>query len=414
MTKSNHSLLELSTAALIGAAGGACLVWIWGIREKSPTTKRNNSPSSSDPETNYAIGHQLIWQNISGALNAAMIYTGDRLKLYTSIKQLCEKENTVTAASLAEYTGLSQRWLREWLAQQAGMGVLLLQPGNGDSDQELVYRFPWATSEVLANPESDQYDISLVQMVPCLVSRAKTMLPEAFRTGIGRPYDDPDIAEAIDRHHTLHVRSVFIPHVLPLSLEGETLRRLEAGCTVSDLGCGAGTLIFSLAKAFPKSVFHGFEISTVALEKAAINLRRERLTNVFFHDANETGESLGDYQGFFDVSLIYDVLHDCTQPQDLIGQVHRSLKKDGVFIFADIPSKPTVRENLQSPMGSTMYAVSTCLCMSCALSEEGGAGLGTLGFSIPLAKDMLHKGGFKYCDVLFENETTRWFEAEPM
>jgi hypothetical protein len=83
--------------------------------------------------------------------------------------------------------GYNQRWLREWLAQQAGMKVIRLLPGTGDDDASLHYRLPAATAEVLADPESKEYDISMIQMVPALVNRAKTMLPEAFVTGMGGP-----------------------------------------------------------------------------------------------------------------------------------------------------------------------------------------------------------------------------------
>jgi hypothetical protein len=47
--------------------------------------------------------------------------------------------------------------------------------------------------------------------------------------------------------------------------------------------------------------------------------------------------------------------------------------------------------------------------MSCALSVEGGAGLGTLGFSLPVANKLLKAGGFEKVDVLFEKDNARWF-----
>ena len=176
----------------VGAAAGALLATWFHRRQRRP---------SVDPETNPSIGHDLVWKNIGGAMNSAMLYTGDRLGLYAVLREACNEspESFVTAVTLAKLTGLNQRWLREWLANQAAMGVLKLLPGDGNDDNDLHYRLPSATAEVLANPESKEYDISLIQMVPTLVNRAKTMLPEAFSTGIGRPYDDPEISEAIDR-----------------------------------------------------------------------------------------------------------------------------------------------------------------------------------------------------------------------
>ena len=63
-----------------------------------------------------------------------------------------------------------------------------------------------------------------------------------------------------------------------------------------------------------------------------------------------------------------------------------------------------VRNNLRrNPTAKAMFAFSVCLCMSCALSEEGGAGLGTLGFSKAVANEMLGAGGFGRVRVLLEH-----------
>jgi hypothetical protein len=43
------------------------------------------------------------------------------------------------------------------------------------------------------------------------------------------------------------------------------------------------------------------------------------------------------------------------------------------------------------------------------LSTTDGAGLGTLGFSVPVAEKMLTAGGFTNIDVILENSNARWF-----
>jgi SAM-dependent methyltransferase len=402
-----------TAALLVGAVGGAAFTMA------SSHIIRRRRKRSDDPETSHAQAHSLVWKSIGGAMNAAMLYVGDRLQLYKALAELCSSSSSsfTTAIELAEHTGLNRRWLREWLAQQAAMGVVQLLPGEGDDDASLRYRLPSATAEVLANPDSPEYDISMIQAVPSLVNRAKTMLPEAFRTGIGLPYDESDVAEAIDRQHLNAVRNLILPVLLP-KIDGDLVERLERGCKVADLGCGAGVLLIQLAQAFPKSSFHGFEISEVALDKAAHNVASARLTNVYLHNANDAGEALGDVQwkDTFDVVFIYDVLHDSTDPANLVCQVLSALKpKSGRFILGDIPSKPTVRENLAEMRNpNDKYGFSICLCMSCALSEPGGAGLGTLGFSVPVAKKMLRENGFPHCEVVLEDtkHNIRWFLAK--
>jgi 2-polyprenyl-3-methyl-5-hydroxy-6-metoxy-1,4-benzoquinol methylase len=339
-----------------------------------------------------------------------MLYIGDKLDLYAVLRGCCGSgdKSYVTAVQLAEQTGLNQRWLREWLAQQAAMGVLLLLPGEGDDDESLHYRIPKATAEVLANPDSKQYDISMIQCVPSMVNRAKTMLPEAFRTGIGRPYDEHDVAEGIDRHHHIHIRDVFLPEVLPKAGDGRVEQLLKEGIKVADLGCGAGNLCIALAQKFPNSTFHGYEVSQEALSIAAHNVARSKLRNVFLHDASE--DSLGKHSDEYDLVTTFDVLHDAPNPDELIAQTRNALKETGVWLLADIPSKPTLRDNVMSmPTAGIYYSFSACLCMACSLSTEGGLGLGTLGFSIPVAEKMLREGGFRNVKVLLEQGNARWF-----
>lgn len=46
------------------------------------------------------------------------------------------------APELSEKTGLHQCWLRKWLTQQAGMGVLRLLPGKADDDDFYNIGYP--------------------------------------------------------------------------------------------------------------------------------------------------------------------------------------------------------------------------------------------------------------------------------
>lgn len=364
-----------------------------------------------DPETDYVGAHAKVWGAIGGAMQASQLYVGDRLKLYSVLREACsEPRSSVTAIELAELTGYKQRWLREWLAQQASAGILTLLPGTGSDDADLHYRLPRALAEVLANPDSKEYDINMIKIVPPLVQRAKTMLPGAFETGIGRPYDDPEVTEAVDGNHQVEIRDVVIPKVIPMADNGNAFRALTGGCKVADLGCGAGNLLFAMAEAFPNSTFHGYEVSQVALASAAAKLSKLRYKNVRFVDAND--DPLGSHKAEYDVITTFDVLHDATHPAELIRQVRNALKPGGVWILCDIKGLDNLRANIEhNPAASTLFAFSTCLCMSSSMSTSDGAGLGTLGLTIPVAKKMLIDGGFSSVKVLLEHNRSRWFEV---
>ena len=124
--------------------------------------------------------------------------------------------------------------------------------------------------------------------------------------------------------------------------------------------------------------------------------------------------ALSDFVQHFDVALTYDVLHDSTQPANLIAQVKTALQpQKGVWLLADLPAQESVRANLAHVRApDTYYGFSMCLCMSCGLSEPNGAGLGTLGFSIPVSRKLLTQGGFRDIQVLLEEDNARWFQVQ--
>ena len=42
-----------------------------------------------DIEKDYGYGHRLVWNDIVGAVNSAMMYEGDKLGLYVTLHELC-------------------------------------------------------------------------------------------------------------------------------------------------------------------------------------------------------------------------------------------------------------------------------------------------------------------------------------
>ena len=360
MMSSNPTSSTLQTASLaLGSALGGALLYSLFRGDLVSFFHSSQSKTETDPETDPSVAQNLVWSCIGGSLQANMMYIGDKLGLYKHLMEGChEPGSSMTATQLAKITGFNQRWLREWLAQQAAMGVLQLLPGTGDDDDSLQYRIPRATAQVMADPDSPDYDISMIALMPTLAQRARTMVPEAFETGIGRPYDDEEVSLGIDRHHAIYIRDVFLPKLLPLADNAVSL--LQEGCQVADLGCGGGNLLIALAEAFPKSKFHGYEVSQQALTVAALRVAEARLSNIVLHDANV--DPLGGHVAEYDIITTYDVLHDAPNPTELTAQVKRAIKpNNGLWILGDIPCENTVRENITCmPTARNMYAFSTC------------------------------------------------------
>lgn len=115
------------------------------------------------------------------------------------------------------------------------------------------------------------------------------------------------------------------------------------------------------------------------------------LTNVEVSQAR--GEDFPQ-DGAYDLIITFDCIHDMTDPQRVINAIRGGIKNDGTWFIKDIRSKPRFEDNLRNPMLAMMYGFSLFACMSSAMSEPGGAGLGTLGFNPEIAERMSRAAGF--------------------
>lgn len=322
----------------------------------------------------------LLGGYTTGALVAAMMSVGVRLGLYEALRGA----GPSTSDTLAQATGYQERWLREWLRGQAAAGVLEYE-GDGK------FALPTASAALLADPTSLVSMEAMVASIPdrlALVPRVE----ESFRTGLGFSVDDRGAAAArgIDGLFANWHRQELLTSALPL-LSGVE-ERLIAGAVVADVGCGSGVALVEMAKAFPRSEFHGFDVSQQMLTIARRNATQAGLANATFYHLRET--SIPDDQRFALV-MTFDCLHDMTNPHETASAIRSSLQPDGTWFIADIDSRPTFEENLRdNPRAAGSYAISVLACMASALSEPGGAGYGTLGLPEPVMRELVLEAGF--------------------
>jgi len=321
-----------------------------------------------------------VFGALGGAMTSAMICLGDRLGLYHALADGVP----VTSDELAGKTGLHERWVREWLRQQGAAGIL---DHHGDGRFALCAE----GAAVLSDEGSPLCGVGHFAHLPQLIGVADR-LPEAFRTGIGLPYDafGPDGAQAIERGFAPWFRSLLVPMALP-ALPG-VVERLAEGVAVADVGCGAGVALVEMAKAFPRSEFHGWDVSQHALARAEENCVAAGVTNVVLHDVAR--EPLPQ-DGRFAFVTTFDCLHDMTDPAGVMRRIRGAIAEDGVWLICDIKARGSYEaEVARNPMAAMMYGMSVLSCLSSALSEPGGAGLGTLGFSEEVARRMTRDAGF--------------------
>jgi SAM-dependent methyltransferase len=352
-----------------------------------------------DPKKLRDVARHVFGQ-LSGAVVTTMIVLGGKLGLYRAMLGA----GPLSAAELAAKTGLNERWVLEWLRNQGAAGVLTV---HGEDRFELSEE----AGAILGDERHPAFGMGFFEQLPTFVAVLEK-LPEAFHSGLGLPYDALGAAGAsgVERGFAPWFRAFLVPVVLP-KLEG-VVDKLKAGASVADVGCGAGVALLEMAKAFPKSEFHGYDISKHALERAERNKSAAGVANATFHDAS--GDRL-PADGRFDFVTAFDCIHDMTRPAEVIGAIHRALKPDGTWLVVDIKGKATFAENArENPMAAMMYGFSVLACMSSALSEPGGAGLGTLGFHEAVAAEMAKGAGFsRFRRLDVEHPMNAFYEARP-
>lgn len=343
-----------------------------------------------------------VSQSIAGGLNCALTMLGDQLGLYRALAE----GGPMNSERLAERTNLSERWVREWLYQQACIGQISYESGSDE------FHLSREAIAVLADEDHPAYMGGMFQSVVAIYETVD-QLPECFRTGLGQSFDDKGegCACGIERMSRKFQNDYLVPVVLP-QLDG-IVERLTGGARVADVGCGGATSTIAMAKAFPQSEFIGYDISMHALNRARNNINAAGVKNISLH--NPIDQPLPEDTSF-DFITTFDVIHDSTHPRELITAIRGSLKEDGTWLCADVKGKPTFAENLSdNPMATLAYSFSVTVCMSAGLSTPDGAGMGTLGFHEQKAREMTAELGFsRFSNVPYENDMfNAFYEIRP-
>ena len=346
-----------------------------------------------------------IFSKLEGAVTAGMIHLGDRLGLYEVMASSVDGD---TSDSLASKTGLHERWVREWLHNQVAARIVTCADL---SDNQPIFHLSPEGVAVLASPNHPAYGMGMFHRLPQTMGALESM-PEAFRTGVGHDYDShgPEGAVGIERSFEPWNQSFLIPMVIP-ALDGMK-EKLSSGVRVADIGCGSGGAALLMGSTFPNSIIDGFDISRFALERAEERKSESGAHNVSFFDPRE--HPIADDHSY-DLICTFDCIHDMTQPTEMMKTIRKALKNDGTWLLVDIKAQETLELNVtKNPMASLLYGISVLSCMSSAMSEVGGEGLGTLGLSASRAESMARQAGFtqfKKLDV--EHSVNAFYEVRP-
>ncbi len=286
-----------------------------------------------------------------------------------------------TVEEVASRAGLQERYVREWLGLMACGGLV-------DYDQaSLSYALPAELAALLTGPTAR--NLAPMSGVLEAIGKRREMVARCFREGGGVPYSEfmPDFTTQMDggwrRIYDQQLLDAFLP------IEPDLLRRLEAGCSALDVGCGTGHAINLMARAFPRSRFAGYDLNEQAIALAREEAASMGLANARFEVLDVAALPL---EPTWDIVFAFDAIHDQVDPAGVLRGVHEALAPGGIFFAVDFKFASNLAANLGNPFAGLYYGISLMHCMTVSLAE-GGAGLGAV-WGMELATRMLHEAGF--------------------
>ena len=335
--------------------------------------------------------------DMGAAISGLLLHIGDRLGLYKAMAGA----GPVTPSELAARTGTAERYVREWLGNQAAGGYVTYDPADG------TFELPAEQAMVVANEDSPVFLPGAFEAIAsCYTDHER--FADAFRTGAGVGWHEHDgrlfsgVLRFFRPGYAAHLVSGWLP-----SLDG-VVDKLRAGASVADVGCGLGASTIIMAQAFGRSTFLGVdyhEVSITDARKAAAEAGVAQRTRFEVASAAElpgTG---------YDLVCLFDCLHDMGDPVGAARRIRQALAPDGTVLLVEPMAGDGLEDNL-NPVGRAYYGLSTVICTPGSLAQDVGLGLGAQAGERRLG-EVLREAGFSRVRCATQTPFNLILEARP-
>ena len=332
--------------------------------------------------------------DFGAALSSSLVYIGQKLGLYKAMAG----SGPITAAELAQKTSTNERYVREWLINQAAGGYV-----EYDATTQRYHLSP--EQAVALTDESSPFFVGGGFHVIKAMNNAVSRIEDHFRNGGGMLWGehDPDLFVGTERFfrpgYAAHLIASWIP-----SLNGIE-EKLKAGGKVADIGCGHGSSTIIMAQAYPNSRFWGFDNHPKSVETATQRAKDAGVSDRVTFAVSNASE-IPDEK--YDMVAFFDCLHDMGDPVSACKRAAEVLAANGSALIVEPMAGNTVEENFNI-IGRTFSGASTLCCTSNSLALNGPA----LGAVAPESaiRDVVLSGGFTQFERTTETPFNRIFEA---
>ncbi len=280
--------------------------------------------------------------DMGAIISGPLMLIGEKLGLYKAMADA----GPLTSQEVAERAGAAERYVREWLGNQAAGGYVTYDP---ESDR---YTLPDEHALALADEDSPFYILGVYDSIASLYADEDQII-EAFRSGEGMGWHEHDhrLFRGTERFFRPGYRAHLVAEWIP-ALDG-VQEKLQRGAKVADVGCGHGASTIIMAEAFPSSQFFGFDYHAASIERAREAAQEagvaERITFEVAAAKDFPGED-------YDLVCVFDCLHDMGDPVGASAHVLERLGSDGTWMVVEPYANDRLEENLRNPSAASSTA----------------------------------------------------------
>jgi len=361
-----------------------------------------------EDQTSEAMAGALagrLFEAMVGAMDVASVYLGDRLGLYRALAD----SGRATSAELAARAAVDERYVREWLEQQAVTGIAVVDD-PARSALERRYSLPPGHAEVLLDLDSPA---SMAPLARAAIASLQA-LPEvmaAFRTGGGVPWAayGPDMIESQGDFNRPWITNRLGTEYLPSIPDVHARLEADPPARIVDVACGVGWSSVAMARAYPNVRIDGFDPDPASIDIARDLAREAGVADRVRFEARDAA-TIGD-QGPYDLAIVIEAIHDLAQPVPVLAGIRSCLAPGGVLIVAD----ERVGDSFVAPGDEVerfMYGFSFLVCLPSGRSDQPSAATGTV-MRPDTFRSYVAQAGFRGVEVLdsIEHGTLRFYRV---
>jgi SAM-dependent methyltransferase len=339
--------------------------------------------------------HKFV-SDLGATMAAGNVLVGERLGLYRALA-----EQPMLPHELAERTSTATRYVDEWLRGQAAGGYVEYDPQTG------AYSLTPEQAFALTDPDGAVYAPGAFELALGTL-RSERKVTDAFRrgTGVGWHEHDDGVFSGCERFFRPGYAANLVTSWLPALDDAEA--KLRAGARVADIGCGHGASTTLMAGAYPRSSFTGSDYHEESIIQARKRAADAGLDGRVTFDVASAQTFDG---GPYDLVTSFDCLHDMGDPLGAARHIREMLAPDGTWMVVEPYAGHNVSDNL-NPIGRVYYSFSTFLCVTNALSQDGGYSLGAQAGEEPIRRLATDAGYTRFRRVA-ETPFNIVYEARP-